>query len=968
MFNSLVDIPEPATARPLRMLGGGSSTSKDGRRGHQPPRRTHDQHSRHNRSSSKARLTGTTGPSTSTAIPTVTDPLASTADTVATNPSAPPPPPRPTITILAVLDEVDAEAGDLGSGNTSSTTMHGNPADNAFLATGVDPLAHTQTYLSPFGYCSLFQHTDTKAAVETAVSFSNERADTASTRRNSGSLITASDGSSRENTYGSSFKALSSATSPHFAMQSDLSFHLMPSKVSSMYGRTPTYSGSEVVEHHPVRISATPVVPIVPHVAEPSSRKRVAEDMQRLYGGAGAAVETTAADTDNKPIQASASAAATNASLPSDRTPGAAEALQPSLAAIRNSSKTSFLTSPKSSAAKKPTKVKNRKAPPTAAEQRLAREQIIRVGVQRLYQRLNELHLAVHHVQNDGNCQFRAISHQLFGNEDYHDIIRSQIVSYMRSARAQSFDHYFESPAHADAYYDNLAKPGTWGDELSLRAASDCLYVNIHVLSSEERNCYITYRPSPDYAASAPSFLVDVSKLRERRRTERRLLRAYGPQQQHIDPSGFSFGDSRQASLYAGLHGNAKSVGAASTVSSGYGYLPGGISSSPARGEHSGVVVDGALSSPQGSAHGHSFREQSPPLRSMGQRDTPKRVQQGNDSDVEGEMDANAIQRALHRRLQQSEIRCSQPLARMGSISLRAEAASGGDVGGSHSLGAATLPLQQQPAVPVLRLSSGNADTSSDIVTSHVEKFCAFGAEVQPLDAATQSVNIFTQRMEPADASTTGDVAVCFPRARTRDATHSPSSGATTPELPRPFLLHPQSQHGALTMTGGVISEMPLLGDTRRVDSSAPGEASPSTLCQGDKDCEVMLFASSMHRGRSNQSLYRSFSYLQSATSFTGSAGPANADIAQISSPPLPPSDSGGRSPNASLLQDLASHTEAPSSGVGADNGGHMQSYSDANDGLHQGITCFSFEPRTEAIDIFLSYIYPVHYNSLSVK
>ncbi|KAG5509006.1 hypothetical protein GH5_06231 [Leishmania sp. Ghana 2012 LV757] len=946
MFNSLVDIPEPATARPLRMLGGGGSTSKDGGRGHQPPRRTHGRHSRHNMSSSKARLTGTTGPSASTAFPTVTDPLASTAGTVATNPSAPPPPPRPTITILAVLDEVDAEAGDLGSGNTSCTTMHENTPDNAFLATGVDPLAHTQTYLSPFGYRSLFQHTDTEAAVEAAVPFFNERADTASTRRNSGSLITASDGSSRENTYGSSFKALSSATSPHFAMQSDLSFHLrMPRKVSSMYGRTPTYSGSEVVEHHPVRISATPVVPIVPHVAEPSSRKRVAEDMQRLYGGTGAAVETTAADTDNKPIQASASAAAN-----------------------RNSSKTSFLTSPKSSAAKKATKVKNRKAPPTAAEQRLAREQIIRVGVQRLYQRLNELHLAVHHVQNDGNCQFRAISHQLFGNEDYHDIIRSQIVSYMRSARAQSFDHYFESSVHADAYYDNLAKPGTWGDELSLRAASDCLYVNIHVLSSEERNCYITYRPSSDHAVSAPSFLVDVSKLRERRRTERRLLRAYGPQQQHIDASSFGFGDSRQASLYAGLHGNAKSVGAASTVSSGYGYLRGGISSSPTRGEHSGVVVDGALSSPQGSAHGHSFREQSPLLRSMGQRDTPKHVQQGNDSDDEGEMDANAIQRALHRRLQQSEIRCSQPLSRMGSISLRAEAVSGGGVGGGHSLEAATLPLQQQPAVPVLHLASGNTDTSSDIVTSHVEKFCAFGAEVQPLGAATQSVNIFTQRMEPADASTTGDVAVCFPRARIGVATHSPSSGETTPELPRPFLLHPQSQHGALTMTGGVIAEMSFLGDTRQVDSSAPDEAPPSTQCQGDRDCEVMLLASSMHRGRSNQSLYRSFSYLQSATSFTGSAGPANADIAQITSPSLPPSDSGGRSPNAPLLQDLAPHTGAPSSSVGADGGGHMRSYSDANDGLHQGVRCFSFEPRTEAIDIFLSYIYPVHYNSLSVE
>ncbi|KAG5482066.1 hypothetical protein LSCM1_05782 [Leishmania martiniquensis] len=958
MFNSLVGVTAPVTICPLHMLGGGGSNSKDGGRGRRQPRRMHNGHTPHPTSSTKAGRTGSTLPAARTPVRPTTGPLPSTASTPTMSPSAPPPS-RPTITILAVLDEVDAAGSDLGVENASRITINGSASDGAFLGTSEDPLVHTQTVLSPFGYCSLFQHIDAGAAAEAAVPFSTERAGAASARRNSGSLLPASGCSSRENTYESSFKALSGATSPRFSMHPDPSFRLvMPSKMSSMHGRTTTFSGSEDAEHPSVRISATPVVPIVPHVAELSSRKRVAEDLQRLYGGAGAATEKTATDSASKPIQASASTAAKNASLSSDRTVSTVEAYQPSLAATKSPS--FFLTSPRSFAAKRSTKADGRKAPPTAVDRRLEREQIIRVGVQRLYQRLNELHLVVHHVQNDGNCQFRAISHQLFGNEDYHDIIRSQIVSYMRSARAQCFDHYFESHAHADAYYDNLAKSGTWGDELSLRAASDCLYVNIHVLSSEERNCYITYRPSSDRAVSAPSFLVDVWKLRERRRAERRLLRAHGLQQQqqhYIDPNSVAFGDSRQVSLSSGLHGNNKSFAAASTMSSEYGCPRRGMSGRAVRGEGGSEAVGGALLSPQGSAYGNSFRGQLPLLRSMGECDTLKHVQQGSGSDDEVEMDANAIQLALHRRLLQAEIRCSRPLSRMGSISLRAGATSDSDVGGGLSHQAATMPLQQAAAVPVMRLARRGEDASMDTAANQVEKFRACGAEVQSHDAATQSVHIFTQHMEAANAGAPDEVAVCFPRARFGDAVRSSTTGAAAPEVTSPFLLQPQSQGGAMTMTGGVIAETPLLGDTRRADTLDPGQAPPPTQRQGDEAREVMLLASSINGGRSNQSLQRSFSYAQSATSFTGGGGPVTADVAPSRPLAQPPAGSGGHSPNAPFLGSLVPRSGTPSHGLGVD-----------GDGLNQSVCCFSFEPRTEAIDIFLSYIYPVHYNSLSVK
>ncbi|ESL05577.1 hypothetical protein TRSC58_06769 [Trypanosoma rangeli SC58] len=146
---------------------------------------------------------------------------------------------------------------------------------------------------------------------------------------------------------------------------------------------------------------------------------------------------------------------------------------------------------------------------------KLSREQFINCGLQRLRRRLDELQLLEHRVKNDGNCQFRAVAQQLLGSEELHEIVRVHIVTYMKGARDR-FDCYFASKEEADQYYNSMLKNGTWGDELTLRAASDSLHVNIHVLSSEEENFYITYRPDADSHAQ-PVFLVDISTLRQQR-------------------------------------------------------------------------------------------------------------------------------------------------------------------------------------------------------------------------------------------------------------------------------------------------------------------------------------------------------------------------------------------------------------------------------------------------------------------
>ncbi|KAG8342750.1 hypothetical protein TRVL_06417 [Trypanosoma vivax] len=160
----------------------------------------------------------------------------------------------------------------------------------------------------------------------------------------------------------------------------------------------------------------------------------------------------------------------------------------------------------------------------------LSREQIICIGSQRLKKRLEDLELVEHLMRGDGNCQFRAVAQQLLGSEDYHELVRVHVVTYMKSVR-DVFDCYFPSKEEADTYYDDMLKVGTWGDELTLRAASDSLFINVHILSSEQENYYLTYYPNPD-SPPPPVFLVDVATMREERERERQQ------RQQQLDSHG----------------------------------------------------------------------------------------------------------------------------------------------------------------------------------------------------------------------------------------------------------------------------------------------------------------------------------------------------------------------------------------------------------------------------------------------
>lgn len=123
----------------------------------------------------------------------------------------------------------------------------------------------------------------------------------------------------------------------------------------------------------------------------------------------------------------------------------------------------------------------------------LSREESIEQGRRLLAQRLEFLKLAMLEMEDDGNCQFRALSFELCGYQTKHEEIRRIAVSHMKS-NSDDFNVFFEGNEYEN-YLRKMARVKTWGDELTLRAVSDALKVKIHVLSSTQENWYMCYEP-----------------------------------------------------------------------------------------------------------------------------------------------------------------------------------------------------------------------------------------------------------------------------------------------------------------------------------------------------------------------------------------------------------------------------------------------------------------------------------------
>ncbi|KGN52255.1 OVARIAN TUMOR DOMAIN-containing deubiquitinating enzyme 9 isoform X1 [Cucumis sativus] len=111
---------------------------------------------------------------------------------------------------------------------------------------------------------------------------------------------------------------------------------------------------------------------------------------------------------------------------------------------------------------------------------------------QRLLERLQLYELVENTVQGDGNCQFRALSDQLYRSPEHHDFVREQVIAQLKFCR-EMYEGYV--PMTYEEYLKKMSKKGEWGDHVTLQAAADWFGVKIFVITSFKDTCSIEILP-----------------------------------------------------------------------------------------------------------------------------------------------------------------------------------------------------------------------------------------------------------------------------------------------------------------------------------------------------------------------------------------------------------------------------------------------------------------------------------------
>lgn len=86
--------------------------------------------------------------------------------------------------------------------------------------------------------------------------------------------------------------------------------------------------------------------------------------------------------------------------------------------------------------------------------------------------RLQRRGLHIVQIEGDGNCLFRAVSHQLFLSENRHEELRAKCVKHMVKHRKR-FEMFCDQ--NFDEHVEEMKKLGTWGDDLEIRALEEII-------------------------------------------------------------------------------------------------------------------------------------------------------------------------------------------------------------------------------------------------------------------------------------------------------------------------------------------------------------------------------------------------------------------------------------------------------------------------------------------------------------
>jgi len=88
-------------------------------------------------------------------------------------------------------------------------------------------------------------------------------------------------------------------------------------------------------------------------------------------------------------------------------------------------------------------------------------------------------------ISKDGNCMFRAMAYHLTSSQANHMEVRMKALHWLQCNPDILLAFAAQGDGHlsAAAYLANMAKPGTWGDEIMLMAIAKAYNVSIMVFS-----------------------------------------------------------------------------------------------------------------------------------------------------------------------------------------------------------------------------------------------------------------------------------------------------------------------------------------------------------------------------------------------------------------------------------------------------------------------------------------------------
>jgi len=80
--------------------------------------------------------------------------------------------------------------------------------------------------------------------------------------------------------------------------------------------------------------------------------------------------------------------------------------------------------------------------------------------------------LVIKKAKPDGNCFFRSIAEQVYGNEEEHERVREEICNMLED-EPELFNSAWCDES-LETYKEKMPKERQWGGETELRAAAQC--------------------------------------------------------------------------------------------------------------------------------------------------------------------------------------------------------------------------------------------------------------------------------------------------------------------------------------------------------------------------------------------------------------------------------------------------------------------------------------------------------------